>query len=308
MDEAGFDDQRQAPAHEFRSVDDRKDETTKRRRCTEATPCAGDGKTRTDDDDPGSGVEKATDVDIWIADSQKAVLEFIEGSSWDAWLRYLEMFSAQKENKPWSDMTQVEQREVSMKWLTDTYKHIPAAGMDALTHALVSKSLLDASSDSHRATSADGDAHSIDSWCLTVSMSNAAVVGEVEVSPLMTGRQALTHVAAAFSESPARCMLVRGTSLLLAREPLVDQGFFKDACVTLVKLTEPISHDGVLECDSCFFRRFCHYGYSLLPGGVREPVVAFCEPCGAQRVDDSSNDDVDDERFTTSEESLARPP
>ena len=121
-----------------------------------------------------------------------------------------------------------------------------------------------------------------DSWFLVIAGASGQRLAEVDASPHMTGREFLSEASALLGEYPARCLLLREESLLLADESLAHQGFQDGAVVTFLRLAEPSNHDGVHVCDICSFPRFCHFGYSYLMN-FPEAVMAVCEPCGGSR-------------------------
>lgn len=125
-------------------------------------------------------METAPDTEMGIIDENKTTHEFLESESWDAWLRYLETFSAQDKRKSWTGMTREEQDEVRNQWVVDNYNVISATAKKALVDAMGAKALpvsllalldrhRDAAVDDHRETWSTSSPwhHSASQWSST---------------------------------------------------------------------------------------------------------------------------------------------
>ena len=99
----------------------------------------------------------------------------------------------------------------------------------------------------------------------------------------LDGRELLRVVAHRLKKGIATMALSNGTEPLRSEYPLSEQGINTDTNLTVTYLLEPRAHDGIQECDTCGFLRFCHFGYAWAPA-IQEydAVLSVCEPCGGR--------------------------
>ena len=102
-----------------------------------------------------------------------------------------------------------------------------------------------------------------------------------EVQPTMLGNELHEMIADMLGVRAYTFLLLHGSTALEGNTSLHHQDVNDNALITLVELDEPVKHNGIHQCDSCAFQRFCHYGYTLF-GGEPECVIALCEPCGGR--------------------------
>jgi hypothetical protein len=120
-------------------------------------------------------------------------------------------------------------------------------------------------------------------------------------------RELVEVLARRLSANPATLALSQETNPLRAHLPLYVQGISAATTLTVTRLVEPREHDGVQQCDSCRFIRFCHYGYSA---AIRESsiigyeaVIALCEPCGGSHAPPSEFEATESEPSDQEEDS-----
>ena len=118
-----------------------------------------------------------------------------------------------------------------------------------------------------------------DTWSLSCASIGGGNSIRAEVQPTMLGTELHKMIADMLGVQAYTFLLLHGDRSLEGNSSLHHQGVNDNALITRVELDEPVKHNGIHQCDSCAFQRFCHSVHTFF-GGEPERVIALCEPCG----------------------------